>query len=145
MLECLCTIKEKLVQVEAFGSYYLSLQSRLLLKAAVRNLTHYVTFKCHMPRGLAVNGFSALGLCTGIAVALACAFILKRFQLSGGQDEVSGGIAFNGQIYEITIIIMSAYLAYLVAEVRCALPQPISSHTLTFQEKAWQFACIQGC
>lgn len=50
-------------------------------------------------------------------MALACAFILKRFELSSARDELSGAIAFNGQIYEITIIIMSAYLAYLIAEV----------------------------
>lgn len=56
----------------------------------------------------------------GIAVALACAFILKRFQIAGpGEAENTGGIAFSGKIYEITIVIMSAYLAYLVAEVGC--------------------------
>ena len=52
-------------------------------------------------------------------MALACAFILKRFQISAvREDEHAGGIAYNGPIYEITIVIMSAYLAYLVAEVR---------------------------
>ena len=54
-----------------------------------------------------------------MSVALACAFILKRFQISAvREDEHAGGIAYNGPIYEITIVIMSAYLAYLVAEVR---------------------------
>ncbi|KAK9809257.1 hypothetical protein WJX72_012251 [[Myrmecia] bisecta] len=54
----------------------------------------------------------------GIAVALLCAFILKRFELAPGSAQGSaGGLAFNATIYEISLVVMSAYLAYLVAEV----------------------------
>ncbi|GMH41763.1 hypothetical protein BSKO_09673 [Bryopsis sp. KO-2023] len=50
----------------------------------------------------------------GILVALICAFILKRFNPSGG-DQSDGG-HFDGTIYEISIVLMGAYMAYLVAE-----------------------------
>lgn len=72
---------------------------------------------CLMTQRAILAIMDALPSDAGIAVALACAFVLKRFQLREG-GEHTGGIAFNGQVYEITIIIMSAYLAYLVAEVR---------------------------
>ncbi|KAK9818672.1 hypothetical protein WJX74_002819 [Apatococcus lobatus] len=59
-------------------------------------------------------GLGSLGI--GIAIALACAFILKRFQLGPGSDEGPSSVAFNGTVYEISLVVMSAYLAYLVAE-----------------------------
>ena len=40
----------------------------------------------------------------GIAIALACAFILKRFQLGPGSDEGPSSVAFNGTIYEISLV-----------------------------------------
>ena len=52
----------------------------------------------------------------GLAVAYGCAFILKRFQLSPGADTRQGGPAFNETIYEIALVVMSAYLAYLLSE-----------------------------
>ena len=53
---------------------------------------------------------------TGLGVAYACAFILKRFQLAPGADSRQGGPAFNATIYEVALVVMSAYLAYLVSE-----------------------------
>ena len=52
----------------------------------------------------------------GLGVAYGCAFILKRFQLASGADSSQGGPAFNETIYEIALVVMSAYLAYLVSE-----------------------------
>jgi len=52
----------------------------------------------------------------GLGVASACAFILKRFQLAPGVDSRQGGPAFNATIYEVALVVMSAYLAYLVSE-----------------------------
>ncbi|KAL3155429.1 hypothetical protein ABBQ38_010986 [Trebouxia sp. C0009 RCD-2024] len=52
----------------------------------------------------------------GLTVAYGCAFILKRFQLSPGADTRQGGPAFNETIYEIALVVMSAYLAYLLSE-----------------------------
>lgn len=52
----------------------------------------------------------------GLGVAYGCAFILKRFQLAPGADSNQGGPAFNETIYEIALVVMSAYLAYLVSE-----------------------------
>lgn len=52
----------------------------------------------------------------GLGVASACAFILKRFQLAPGADSRQGGPAFNATIYEVALVVMSAYLAYLVSE-----------------------------
>ena len=57
-----------------------------------------------------------LAVHAGIAVASACAFILKRFQLTPGADSRQGGPAFNATIYEVALVVMSAYLAYLVSE-----------------------------
>eukprot|EP00210_Caulerpa_lentillifera_P005391 g5153.t1 len=50
-------------------------------------------------------------LLVGIVVALGCAFVLKRFTPS----EQEGGHS-DGVIYEISIVFMGAYLAYLLAE-----------------------------
>ena len=55
-------------------------------------------------------------LYAGLGVASACAFILKRFQLAPGADSRQGGPAFNATIYEVALVVMSAYLAYLVSE-----------------------------
>ena len=55
-------------------------------------------------------------MCVGLGVAYGCAFILKRFQLAPGTDNRQGGPAFNETIYEIALVVMSAYLAYLVSE-----------------------------
>ena len=59
---------------------------------------------------------TGFGFHAGIAVASACAFILKRFQLTPGTDSRQGGPAFNATIYEVALVVMSAYLAYLVSE-----------------------------
>jgi len=51
-------------------------------------------------------------------VALPCAFLLKRFQ--GAPVESSHrqkDLAFSGTVYEIALVVMSAYMAYLTAEV----------------------------
>ena len=58
----------------------------------------------------------ALPTNAGLGVASACAFILKRFQLAPGADSRQGGPAFNATIYEVALVVMSAYLAYLVSE-----------------------------
>ena len=57
-----------------------------------------------------------LSVFAGLGVASACAFILKRFQLAPGADSRQGGPAFNATIYEVALVVMSAYLAYLVSE-----------------------------
>lgn len=58
--------------------------------------------------------------CSGILVALPCAFILKRFQVPPGeqqsQDRPHKDLAFSGTVYEIALVVMSAYMAYLTAE-----------------------------
>ena len=51
-------------------------------------------------------------------MALPCAFLLKRFQ--GAPVESSHrqkDLAFSGTVYEIALVVMSAYMAYLTAEV----------------------------
>lgn len=72
----------------------------------------------------------------GLVVALGCAFVLKRFELApdAGMSEDGGppsrtnraatsranrSLAFAGgsDVYEICLVVMGAYLAYLVAEV----------------------------
>ena len=60
--------------------------------------------------------FSFLGvgsLFIGIATALAAAFLLKRLERPG--DGRGGHV--DGTLYEIAIVIMSSYLAYLLAEM----------------------------
>jgi hypothetical protein len=54
----------------------------------------------------------------GILVALPCAFILKRFQEAPGESQNRGhrDLAFSGTVYEIALVVMSAYMAYLTAE-----------------------------
>lgn len=74
----------------------------------------------------------ALGsLAVGTGTALACAFTLKRFRREGergggGSGSRGGGgggggpqqpHAFDATLYEIAIVVMGSYLAYLVAEV----------------------------
>ncbi|KAK9915576.1 hypothetical protein WJX75_001018 [Coccomyxa subellipsoidea] len=57
-------------------------------------------------------------LLVGILVALPCAFLLKRFQVAPGEQEGrQHNLAFSGTVYEIALVVMSAYMAYLVAEV----------------------------
>lgn len=77
-------------------------------------------------------------LIVGTGVALACAFLLKRFDeyysnpakwgrsghgaatgltLSDTQEENQHGSSIDPTIYEIAILVMGSYLAYLVAEV----------------------------
>ena len=54
----------------------------------------------------------------GILVALPCAFLLKRFQGAPDQDAPrQKDLAFSGTVYEIALVVMSAYMAYLTAEV----------------------------
>lgn len=62
------------------------------------------------------NQFESCLLLAGVSVAYACAFILKRFQLAPGADSRQGGLAFNATIYEIALVVMSAYLSYLLSE-----------------------------
>eukprot|EP00887_Chlorella_sp_A99_P005897 scaffold1.g5897.t1 len=52
-------------------------------------------------------------LAIGVGVALACAFVLKRFQLA---DRSRGG-DLDGTLYEIALVVMGSYLAYLLGEV----------------------------
>jgi hypothetical protein len=60
-------------------------------------------------------------------VALPCAFLLKRFQVAPGEQEGrQHNLAFSGTVYEIALVVMSAYMAYLVAEV------PSSPHECPF-------------
>ncbi len=63
-------------------------------------------------------------------MALPCAFLLKRFQGSPTPEHVARqrDLAFSGTVYEIALVVMSAYMAYLTAEVRLA---PISATPLT--------------
>ncbi|KAI3434634.1 hypothetical protein D9Q98_002701 [Chlorella vulgaris] len=57
----------------------------------------------------------ALGsLVIGVAVSLACAFVLKRFDR---MDNGGAPPSFDAASYEIGVVVMGAYLAYLVAEV----------------------------
>ena len=53
----------------------------------------------------------------GILVALPCAFVLRRFQLVA-DNEQDGSVELSGSVYEIALVILSAYMAYLVAEAR---------------------------
>ena len=51
-------------------------------------------------------------------MALPCAFLLKRFQGAPDQDAPrQKDLAFSGTVYEIALVVMSAYMAYLTAEV----------------------------
>ena len=58
-------------------------------------------------------------------MALPCAFILKRFQAppggGGGAEErerpARRDLAFSGTVYEIALVVMSAYMSYITAEV----------------------------
>lgn len=63
----------------------------------------------------------------GILVALPCAFLLKRFQGSPTEEtQRQKDLAFSGTVYEIALVVMSAYMAYLTAEVSLhlsSLPQ----------------------
>ncbi len=55
----------------------------------------------------------------GILVALPCAFLLKRFQGRPSEEtHRQKDLAFSGTVYEIALVVMSAYMAYLTAEVR---------------------------
>lgn len=72
----------------------------------------------------------------GILVALPCAFILKRFQVAPGeqqsQDRPHKDLAFSGTVYEIALVVMSAYMAYLTAEVGLfLLPIPLAGQFFT--------------
>ncbi|GAB4823231.1 hypothetical protein N2152v2_010277 [Parachlorella kessleri] len=68
----------------------------------------------------------ALGsLAVGCGTALACAFTLKRFWREGGstpahhhqQQQQPAGQHFDPAMYELAIVVMGSYLAYLLAEV----------------------------
>ena len=52
-------------------------------------------------------------------MALPCAFLLKRFQGSPTTEHAARqrDLAFSGTVYEIALVVMSAYMAYLTAEV----------------------------
>ena len=64
----------------------------------------------------------------GILVALPCAFLLKRFQGAPAEDaQRHKDLAFSGTVYEIALVVMSAYMAYLTAEVSLQLSCPASS------------------
>lgn len=51
-------------------------------------------------------------------MALASAWVLKRLQRPGAAGQDNGTVAFNATVYEVSLIVMAAYAAYLVAEVR---------------------------
>lgn len=54
----------------------------------------------------------------GILVALPCAFLLKRFKGAPSEETLrQKDLAFSGTVYEIALVVMSAYMAYLTAEV----------------------------
>ncbi|EFN50458.1 hypothetical protein CHLNCDRAFT_55871, partial [Chlorella variabilis] len=56
----------------------------------------------------------ALGsLLIGAGVSLACAFVLKRFDRL---DASGASASLDSASYEIAVVVMGAYLAYLVAE-----------------------------
>ncbi|KAK9843766.1 hypothetical protein WJX81_005547 [Elliptochloris bilobata] len=55
----------------------------------------------------------------GVLVALPCAFVLRRFQVAADGAR-RGSVELSGSVYEIALVILSAYMAYLVAEV-CGL------------------------
>ena len=48
---------------------------------------------------------------------MACAFVLKRFDANFGHVDDSEQLGFDGTVYEISLVTLSAYLAYLIAEV----------------------------
>ena len=52
----------------------------------------------------------------GVLVALPCAFVLRRFQVAADGTR-RGSVELSGSVYEIALVILSAYMAYLVAEV----------------------------
>lgn len=62
----------------------------------------------------------------GILVALPCAFVLRRFQLVA-DNERAGSVELSGSVYEIALVILSAYMAYLVAEARPLRCSPSSA------------------
>ena len=49
-------------------------------------------------------------------MALPCAFVLRRFQVAADGTR-RGSVELSGSVYEIALVILSAYMAYLVAEV----------------------------
>jgi hypothetical protein len=63
------------------------------------------------------NQMTARG--AGVLVALPCAVVLRRFQLVAGGAR-PGASELSGSVYEIALVILSAYMAYLVAEARAA-------------------------
>ena len=60
-----------------------------------------------------------------MGVAVACAFILKRFEANFGHIDDSDQLGFDGTVYEISLVTLSAYLAYLIAEVRPVMWPPL--------------------
>ena len=56
-----------------------------------------------------------------MGVAVACAFILKRFEANFGHIDDSDQLGFDGTVYEISLVTLSAYLAYLIAEASLLL------------------------
>ena len=60
-----------------------------------------------------------------MSVALASAFVLKRLQrevpvVQTGR-EAGTELGFNATVYEVSLIVMAAYAAYIVAEVGLCL------------------------
>ena len=54
----------------------------------------------------------------GVGVALGSAFVLKRLQRDAPTVQAEhGSVGFNATVYEVSLIVMAAYAAYLVAEV----------------------------
>lgn len=77
--------------------------------------------------------------CAGVLVALPCAFLLKRFQGTPSENahkDARKDLAFSGTVYEIALVVMSAYMAYLTAEVG-----PLTSLSpMPQQAQVWQLS-----
>jgi len=104
---------------------------RTLAEFYVAPATRFLPFKIALRFAHVLLGSAA----TGVGVALGCAFVLKRFELApdavdaGGDGgaaraaaararQAASGLAFTGsEVYEMCLVVMGAYLAYLVAEV----------------------------
>lgn len=95
-----------------------------------RSLSSYT--QTHSGVGITTLPAVALGFCIlaagsiliGIVVALACAFLLKRFDayyssrsLTASESESEADSELDPTLYEISIVVMGSYLAYLIAEV----------------------------
>jgi len=81
-----------------------------------------------------------------VLVALPCAVVLRRFQLVAG-GERAGASELSGSVYEIALVILSAYMAYLVAEARRPRGLPRAAALPTGATSGRRSACgaLQQC